>query len=57
MKKERMVEFLKEKWARLVVVWLLMIGGFVWMGCLTNWKVSVAVFLIIWGNNLDRSYN
>jgi hypothetical protein len=38
----------------LVVSIVLCYGGLVWLGYLTDWRVALAVFLIIGGNNIAQ---
>ena len=33
---------------------ILSVGGYFLLGYLLGWKVSFAVFLLFWGNNIDR---
>lgn len=33
---------------------ILEISGYFLLGYLLGWKVSLAVFLLMWGNNIDR---
>jgi len=45
---------LKHKIILYVLSIVLGISGYALLGYLLGWKVSLAVFLLMWGNNIDR---
>lgn len=46
---------MKNKWKIIALAYILELVGFVWISLIVNWKIGLAVYLLICGNALQCS--